>query len=214
VPGSSAVIFDMDGVLIDSGAYHRAAWEALLAELGIPLPPEFWRRTIGRPAEDGIARLLGRTLSGAEARDLSRRKHAHYTRLAREGLPPIPGAPGFVHELARQGVPRAVATSARRSDAMTLLAHAGLLEQFRILVTADEVQNGKPEPDVYLAAARGLDVEPSRCLVFEDSLVGVLAGRAAGMRVIGLTTAHTEAELLGAGAERVIADFEGCAWPV
>ena len=204
----------MDGVLIDSGAYHRAAWEALLTELGIPLPPEFWRRTIGRPAEDGVARLLGRTLSGPEARELSRRKHAHYTRLSREGLPPIPGAPRFVHELARQGVPRAVATSARRSDAAALLAHAGLLDQFRIVVTADDVRNGKPDPEVYLTAARGLDVDPARCLVFEDSLVGVLAARTARMRVIGVTTAHTDVELVDAGAERAIADFEGCAWPV
>ena len=204
----------MDGVLIDSGAYHRAAWEALLTELGIPLPAEFWRRTIGRPAEDGIARLLGRSLSGAEARDLSRRKHAHYARLAHAGLPPIRGARRFVHDLVQHGVPRAVATSARRRDATKLLGDAGLLEPFEVIVTADDVRNGKPDPEIYLAAARGLGVAAARCLVFEDALVGVQAATAAGMRVIGVTTAHTEDELLKAGAERTIADFEECAWPV
>lgn len=204
----------MDGVLIDSGAYHRAAWEALLAELGVPLPPEFWRQTIGRPAEDGIARLLGRSLSGTEARELSRRKHAHYVRLAHDGLPPIAGAPRFVQDLVHHGVPRAVATSARRRDATQLLGDAGLLELFEVIVTADDVRNGKPDPEIYLTAARGLGVAASRCLVFEDAVVGVQAATSAGMRVIGVTTAHTEDELLNAGAERTIADFEECAWPV
>src|SRR5581483_11389154 len=104
----AAVIFDMDGVLVDSGACHRAAWRVLLEELGAPVPPEFWRATIGRPAHEAVPRLLGRELSAEEARRLSRRKHAHYLRLARAGLPAVPGSPGYVAALARLGVPRAV----------------------------------------------------------------------------------------------------------
>ncbi|HEV8641923.1 MAG TPA: HAD family phosphatase [Methylomirabilota bacterium] len=211
---SAGVVFDMDGVLVDSGAYHRAAWQALLAELGVPLPPEFWRCTIGRPAEEAVARLLGRALSPAQARDLGRRKHEHYERLAGQALPAIPGAPKFVETLVRSGVPRAVASSARRADVIRLLGDLGLLRHFEIVVTADDVRQGKPDPEVYVRAARGLRIPPDECLVFEDSLVGVQAARGAGMRVIGIATAHTEAELLGAGAERVIANFEGCAWPL
>src|SRR2546425_105550 len=118
----------MDGVLVDSGAHHRAAWTALLGELGVAVPAEFWRLTIGRPAE--------------------------------------------------------------------------------------AVRRGKPAPDVFVTAAERLGVRPERCLVFEDSVVGVHAGRAAGMRVIGVTTAHTAAELTEAGAEQCITDFEGCRWPM
>jgi HAD superfamily hydrolase (TIGR01509 family) len=204
----------MDGVLVDSGACHRASWTALLQELGVPVPPEFWRRTIGRPAEEAVVRLLGRPLTGEEVRELSRRKHAHYVRLGETGLPAVPGALAFVEAVSRAGVPRAVATSARRADAARLLGDLGLLGQFAVVVTAEDVARGKPDPEVYLRAARGLEVAPAGCLVFEDSPVGIEAARRAGMRVIGILTAHTEPELLSAGAERVLPNFEGCLWPM
>lgn len=111
-------------------------------------------------------------------------------------------------------VPRAVATSASRLDAERLLGHLELRQHFRTVVTADDVHWGKPDPEVYLQAAAGLALAPASCLVFEDSVVGVEAARRAGMRVVGVTTAHTKTELTGAGAERAIANFEGLTWPV
>ena len=205
----------MDGVLVDSGAHHRAAWRALLDELAAtPAAEDYWRLTIGRPAEEAVGRLLGRALSAAGARRLARRKHDHYVRLAGQALPAIPGAPAFVGALREQGIPCAVATSASRGDAERLLRAIGLRSRFECLVAADDVWQGKPEPEVYLRAADGLGVDPTRCLVFEDALVGIVAARRAGMRVIGLTTAHADAELLAAGAERVIPDFQGLRWPV
>jgi HAD superfamily hydrolase (TIGR01509 family) len=211
---TTAVIFDMDGVLIDSGACHRAAWQALLEEEGVPLPPEFWRRTIGRPSEEAVSELLGRTLSAASARQLSRRKHAHYVRLVGAGVPAIPGVAAFVAGLAERGVLRAVATSARRIDVTRLLGDLDLLRHFPVVVAAEDVRRGKPDPEVYLKAAQGLGAPPVECLVFEDSLVGVQDAREAGMRVIGLATAHTDDELRGAGAERALHNFEGCPWPL
>jgi len=204
----------MDGVLVDSGAHHRGAWRALLDELGVVPEPDFWRVTIGRPAEEAVGLLLGRALTDGEARRLAERKRDHYVRLARRGLLPITGVPEFVDALARAGVPRAVATSASRYDVERLLATLGLRRHFETVVTADDVRYGKPDPEVYLRAAEGIDVEPAECLVFEDSVVGVHAARAAGMRVIGVTTAHTAAELCDAGAESAIAHFEGRRWPM
>jgi HAD superfamily hydrolase (TIGR01509 family) len=212
--GARGVVFDMDGVLIDSGAHHRDAWRLLLQELGLTPVPDFWRLTIGRPAEEAVALLLGRPVGAAEAAALARRKRAHYTRLAARGMLPIPGAPAFVAALARQGVPRAVATSATRHDVEDLLADLGVRRHFDVIVTAEDVRRGKPDPEVYVRAARGLGLPPGGCVVFEDSLVGVRAARTAGMRVIGVTSAHTDRELEAAGAERAIADFEGVAWPV
>jgi len=210
----AGVIFDMDGVLVDSGAHHRAAWRALLDELAAtPAVPDYWRLTIGRPAEEAVGRLLGRALGSAEARRLARRKHHHYLRLACEAPPPIPGAPAFVTALGEHGIPCGVATSASRFDAERLLSGIGLRSRFVVLITAEDVWLGKPEPEVYLRAADGLGVDPPRCLVFEDALVGIEAARRAGMRVIGLNTAHTDAELLATGAERVIPNFEGLRWP-
>jgi HAD superfamily hydrolase (TIGR01509 family) len=210
---TGAAIFDMDGVLIDSGAHHRHAWDALLAELGTePADPEYWRLTIGRPSEEAIPLLLGRLLSGAEARRLARRKRDLYQERTRAGLEPVAGAPEFLESLARLGVPRAVGTSASRWDAERLLDDLGLLRHFEVVVTADDVLLGKPDPEVWMQAARRLRVRPAACVVFEDALVGVQAARRAGMRVVGVTTAHTDAELRAAGAELTIPDFQGLEW--
>ncbi|HKW90401.1 MAG TPA: HAD family phosphatase [Methylomirabilota bacterium] len=210
---TSAAIFDMDGVLIDSGAHHRHAWRALLAELGAePADPEHWRLTIGRPSEEAIPLLLGRRVSGAEARRLARRKRDLYVQRAQAGLEPVAGVLEFLASLDRLGVRRAVGTSASRWDAERLLDDLGLLRYFDVVVTADDVMLGKPDPEVWTQAARRLRVAPGHCVVFEDALVGVQAARAAGMRVIGVTTAHTDGELRAAGAERTVADFKGLAW--
>jgi beta-phosphoglucomutase len=211
---AGAVIFDMDGVLLDSGVHHRDAWRLLLEDVGVAPPPGFWRHTIGRPAEEAVALLLDRRLEPAEAAALARRKREHYTRLAARGMLPVAGAPAFVAMLVSLGVPRAVATSATRADVDAMLTDIGVRAHFDVVVSADDVQWGKPNPEVYLRAAAGLGRTPAGCLVFEDAVVGVHAARNAGMRVIGVTTAHTARELLAAGAERAIADFEGFEWPV
>jgi HAD superfamily hydrolase (TIGR01509 family) len=217
IPGNAdarGIIFDMDGVLIDSGAHHRDAWRLLLGDIGVEPPPEYWRLTIGRPAEEAVPLLLGREVAREEAVELAARKRELYTQLTARGMLPIRGAPAFVEALARQAVPRAVATSASRRDVDALLGEVGLRRYFEIIVTAEDVRWGKPNPEVYLKAAAGLGLPAKTCLVFEDSLVGVHAARNAGMRVIGVTTAHTGRELLAAGAERAIEDFQGFVWPV
>ncbi len=210
---TSTCIFDMDGVLIDSGVHHRRAWRALLDELGAePAHPDFWRLTIGRPGEEAIPLLLGRRVTSAEARRLARRKRDLYIGLARQGLQAVPGAPAFVEELGRLGIRRAVGTSASRFDVDRLLTALGLRHHFDVIVTADDVMLGKPDPEVYLQAAQRIGAGPAACIVFEDSLVGVQAARRAGMRAIGVTTAHTAEELRAAGAETTIRDFEGLRW--
>jgi HAD superfamily hydrolase (TIGR01509 family) len=210
---SHACIFDMDGVLIDSGAWHRAAWDALLTELGeSPPQPDYWRLTIGRPSEEAIPLLLGRPVPDWETYRLARRKRDHYARLSRQGVRAVAGVSDFVADLARRRMPMAVGTSASAYDVDHLLRSLGLLEHFPVVVTADDVTFGKPDPEVYVLAARRLRADPAQCIVFEDSIVGIHAARAAGMRAIGVATAYSEAELKAAGAERVIDDFEGLGW--
>ncbi len=211
-PAPDGVVFDMDGVLVDSGAHHRAAWASLCAEIAVDPPHEFWRLTIGRPAEEAVA-LLVRGLSTADADRLAARKRAHYTEHARRGVVAVRGVQAYVADLAARGVPRAVATSAARVDVERLLDALGLRDAFETVVSANDVRRGKPDPEVYVKAAQGIAVPPDRCLVFEDAVVGVHAARRAGMRVIGVTTSYMGAELIAAGAERTIADFEGVAWP-
>jgi beta-phosphoglucomutase-like phosphatase (HAD superfamily) len=212
-PTPRAVVFDLDGVLVDSGAHHRDAWRAMCRDCGVSPPPDFWRLTIGRPAEDAVA-LLVAGIDGAEARRLADLKREHYARLSRRGVMAVAGAGPFVGTLVRERVPRAVATSASRRDTERVLEALGLTAQIDAAVTADDVRRGKPDPEVYLKAAERLGVDPRACLVFEDAIVGVHGARAAGMRVIGVTTAHTADELLAAGAERAVPHFEELRWPV
>jgi beta-phosphoglucomutase-like phosphatase (HAD superfamily) len=210
---AQACVFDMDGVLVDSGRWHRAAWGALLKEIGAqPGRPDFWRLTIGRPAEEAVPLLLGRRVSEREALRLARRKRDLYVELAKNGTAAVAGAQGFVADVAFNRVPRAVGTSAGRHEANRLLTEVGLYAHFDVIVSGDDVMAGKPDPEVYVLAARRLGAAPEACLVFEDSLVGIEAACRAGMRVIGVSTAYTDAELCAAGAERVIPSFEGLSW--
>ena len=156
--------------------------------------------------------LLGRPVSPSEARELALRKRVLYAEFSEQGVLAVPGVKRFVDALARAAVPRAVATSASRRDAFSLLEILDLRAYFEVIVTAEDVRLGKPDPAVYSEAARRLGVAPATCLVFEDSLVGVVAARAAGMRAVGVATSHTAEELRSAGAESAIGDFEGIEW--
>src|SRR5688500_6516477 len=163
-----AVVFDMDGVLIDSGAHHRAAWRAVLEEIGVEVDDDHWRLTIGRPAEEAVPLLLGDRVSRYDAWRLAARKRDHYVRFARRGLVPVPGVAEFIERLGRAGIPCAVATSASRNDVDYLLQALGVAQHFRAVVTAEDVYLGKPDPEVYVQAARALRIPPTRCLAFED----------------------------------------------
>src|SRR5262245_17880774 len=114
---TTTCIFDMDGVLIDSGAHHRSAWTALLEELGVmPTQPDYWRLSIGRPAEEAVPLLLGRACDSSEARRLALRKRELYAGFSARGTQTVPGVREFVEALVAGAVPRAVGTSATRAD--------------------------------------------------------------------------------------------------
>jgi beta-phosphoglucomutase len=211
--GRRAAVFDMDGVLVNNSRFHREAWRRLSREEGFALTdPEFWRQAIGRPVEEAVPRILGRALPPEESGRLARRKTALYHELADGQAPPVRGVVEFVRALAALGVPRALATSAVADSAVRILEGIGLAGAFSVQVTAGQVQRGKPDPEVYLTAAARLGVPPAVCVVFEDAVVGVEAARRAGMAVVGLTTAHADAELREAGATWTAPDFTGLTW--
>jgi beta-phosphoglucomutase len=206
-------VFDMDGVLVNNSRFHREAWRRLAREEGFALTdPEFWRQAIGRPVDEAIPRILGRLVPPEEADRLARRKTALYHELADGHAEPVPGVVEFVRALAVAGVPRALATSAVADSAARILEGLGLAGAFTVQVTTGHVRRGKPDPEVYLTAAARLGVPPGACVVFEDAVVGVEAARRAGMAVVGLTTAHADAELREAGAAWTAPDFTGLVW--
>ena len=198
-----AAVFDWDGVIVDSSSAHEASWERLARECGHVLPEGHFLRGFGMKNEEIIADLLGWSRNAAEIARLSARKEEMFREVVREagGIEPLPGVREWMERLDRQDVPRAIASSTHRANIDLILGLIGL-GGFRAIVTAEDVERGKPAPDVFLAAASRMGVPPASCVVFEDTPVGLEAARAAGMRAVGVATTHPADSLRG--ADRIV----------
>jgi len=196
-------IFDWDGVIVDSGPYHEQSWHLLSAEEGKPLPEGFFKRGFGMRNDPFIPNVLGWTREPAEVARLAARKEELYRELvAAGGIAPLPGVREWLGRLASARVPCAVASSTCRLNITFVLDLIGLHEHFRAIVADEDVKRGKPDPEVFLLAAERIQMPPARCVVFEDTHVGIEAARAAGMRVVGVSTTHPPETLRG--ADRVV----------
>ena len=177
-----AVIFDMDGLMLDSQRLATAAWTRAVATFGYCLTEDLNRQLIGRNARDADAILratLGAAFPVEAARTVARQ---FFTDLTNErGIPVKPGLGALLDFLEGRAVPTAVATSAPRAACVRHLQHAQLLKRFSVLVCGDEVAMGKPAPEIFLTAARLLGAHPEACVVLEDSFAGIRAAQAAGM---------------------------------
>lgn len=187
--GCAAVLFDMDGVLVDTTPSVRRSWAAWAERRALD-PEEVLRRAHGRPTAETVRELAPQVDAAAESAAIEAAQAADG-----EGVLAGAGAKRLLAQLP----PRrwGVVTSATRALALARFAQVGLAIPDD-LVTSDQVAAGKPDPECYLLAARRLAVEPQRCVVFEDAPAGIAAARAAGMKVLALTTTHTEEELTDA----------------
>jgi len=202
-----AALFDMDGLLLDTEALYIQAMQAAARRLDLEMPLSLCHAMVGVPGRECnlmIQEFYGEGFSIEVFR-------GHFSQRMRELLderiPVKPGAVELLDFLAGRGIPLAVATSAGRTTAEHHLGRAGLLDRFQALATRDDVAQAKPEPDVYLEAARRLGVAPGRCLAFEDSNVGLAAAHAAGTMafiVPDIVAPHPEAH---ARAVRVLGDL-------
>lgn len=200
IPASKwAAVFDWDGVIVDSSSAHEASWERLAKESGFTLPEGHFLRGFGMKNEEIIPDMLGWTRNAADIARLSRRKEELFRDEVRRagGIQPLPGVREWMDLLDRHGVPRAIASSTHRENIELILGLIGL-KGFSAIVTAEDVQRGKPAPDVFLAAAERMGVPPRCCIVFEDTAVGLEAARAAGMRCVGIATTHPAESLAAA----------------
>jgi beta-phosphoglucomutase len=182
-----ALIFDLDGVIIDSMPLHEVAWRRYLESLGIDASP-IAARMHGRRNDEIVREFLGPEASDAAVEEHGAAKERLYRaivgRSVREHL--VPGVAVWLERAA--GAPVALATNAERANIDFVLDGAGLRRFFRAIVDGSQVMRPKPAPDIYLSAAMDLGIAPRNCIVFEDSPVGVAAARAAGMRVCGILT--------------------------
>lgn len=206
----AAVIFDFDGVVIDSHHAHERSWFALAGELGEELTRETFVATFGQRNET-ILPLLG----WAEAddadriRELGDRKEALYREILRaEGISPLPGVTALLEDLGRHRIPCAIGTSTPRENVRCVLELTGLADAFQDISASEDVRRGKPDPEVFLKAATKVGVEPARCVVIEDAHVGIRAARSAGMKALAVTTTHPATSLEPEEPDRIVGSLE------
>ena len=191
----AAFIFDMDGVIVDSNPLHRVVWEEYNRRHGLETTEAMQRRMYGKRNDDIVRDFYGVNLTDEEVFAHGAAKEALYREMLRPGIDEalVPGIRGFLER--HRAIPKAVATNAEPANLNFVLDGAALRPFFLAAIDGQQVQNPKPNPEVFLRAADALGVAPENCVVFEDSYTGVQAGLAAGMRVVGLAT--TDAQLPG-----------------
>jgi beta-phosphoglucomutase family hydrolase len=196
-----AVLFDWDGVVIDSSPQHERSWELLAAAESLPLPEGHFKRGFGKKNETIIPDILGWTRDSAEIQRLARLKEKTYRRLVAEsGVNILPGARELLVALRAEKIPCAVASSTPRENLDAIFAATGLDACFDAVVCGDDVENGKPAPDIFLLASKKLGVAPGDCVVIEDAHAGIEAALRAGMPVLAVATTHPVADLGAATA--------------
>ena len=200
------VIFDMDGVLIDSHPVHKKVWAQFLASLNKPVSEEDLDFVLdGRKREEILRHFLG-NLPPEKIREYGKRKDEIYQESSRN-LRTISGVEDFLDMLESAGLPMAVATSASFSRARGTLDELGILPHFSALVTGNDVVNGKPAPEIFERAAERLNLAPCNLLVVEDAVSGVRAAKSAGMKCLGIAADGRGEKLRAAGAGHVVPDF-------
>ena len=189
--GAIGAIFDWDGVVIDSSAHHEESWERLAKETGYQLPPGHFKKGFGMKNEFIIPNLLNWTTDPVEIGRLSLRKEALYREIVLEwGLKPLAGVVVWLNQLREAGIPCAIGSWTHRLNIETGLASIGLKDRFQVIITAEDVSHGKPDPEVFLKAASRLSMPPESCVVFEDALVGIEAAHRGGMKVVAVATTN------------------------
>ena len=185
---TGAVLWDMDGTLVDSREYHWLAWRDTMADEGMQLTYERFLASFGLKNDRILRGWLGDSLSDDEVQRIGDAKEAHYRQLSVEGgVVPLPGAAEWVRRLKESGWRQAVASSAPRENVEVMLRLLKLDTSFDAIAAAEDVTAGKPDPQIFLAAASRLGARPDQSIVVEDAAAGIQAAKAAGMRCIGVS---------------------------
>jgi len=183
-----AVLWDMDGTLIDSEEFHWISWRDTMAKEDIAITHEQFLSSFGQRNDSIIPQWLGAAATPERVERIANAKEELYRDLVRQnGISPLPGVAIWVHRLHEQGWLQAVASAAPRANTEVVLEALAATHVFQAIVSAEDVHKGKPDPEVYLTAASRVGVLPERCIVVEDAVAGIEGARRAGMRSIGVT---------------------------
>jgi len=192
---SRGVIFDLDGVLVDTADFHRQSWQHIARKLNITMTDDFFISTFGMQNDEIIPMWLQKDLPREEIDTLADWKEKRYRELLAGKLTLMGGVRELLNDLKENDFLLAVGSSAPRLNVECMLSQAQALDYFNILMTGDDISCGKPAPDTFLHAAEELSLPPNACVVVEDAVQGVQAGKAAGMTVIAVTTTRKRDEL-------------------
>jgi beta-phosphoglucomutase family hydrolase len=201
-----AAIFDMDGTMINNMSYHKIAWKEFLKQHNISFTEEeFNKNIVGKKNDQILAYVFGRKLTSKELKDYAEEKEALYRETYKPAIQEINGLSQLLDELRSKHIKLAIATTAPEKNRIFGLEALGLGGLFDVILGDEDVQHGKPDPEIYLRTAEELHVMPSACVAFEDSIAGVESAKSAGMTVIGILSTHTVDELVR--ADYVVKDF-------
>jgi len=183
-----AVLWDMDGTLIDSEEFHWISWRDTMAKEGIQITREQFLLTFGQRNDSILSQWLGDTAAPARIEKIANAKEELYRHLIRRnGISPLPGVADWLYRLHNEGWLQAVASAAPRANIDAVLEALSAAHIFQGIVSAEDVHRGKPDPEVYLTAATRVGVSPERCIVVEDAVPGVEGAHCAGMKSIGVS---------------------------
>jgi len=200
-----AFVFDMDGVIVDTNPYHKIALQKFAAKHGYSLSEEeLIKKIYGRTNKEWIPNLFERNLSAEEVAHYGEEKEKMFRDLYEKDIHEVKGLTDFLEQATQRDIKMAIGTSAPRSNVDFIVEKTGIGKFFPVILDESHVTYGKPNPEIYINCAAALKFPPSQCIVFEDSLSGVAAGRAAGSQVVGVATTHTAQEL---ATKIVIKDF-------
>ena len=189
-----AVLWDLDGTLADSREFHWRSWRDTMSAAGVAVTEDMFSRSFGQRNDAIVPAWMGDRATPALVRELGDAKEALYRQfIADAGLEPLPGAAEWVRRLREQGWRQAIASSAPRANVELMARVCGFEPFMDALVGAEDVQYGKPAPDVFLAAAAAVSVSPDHCVVVEDAAAGVEAAHRGGMPCIGVGDIGTDA---------------------
>lgn len=194
MPSNPAVLFDLDGVIVDSREHHLSAWEAFAREHTPHAPAGYFHQTFGL-RNDAIIGGLIEPLDAETLATLAARKEELFRASARGNLALLTGVAALLEFLDAESVPKAIVTSTPRANLDMILDTLGIAGRFDALVAEEDASKGKPDPEGFLVAARRLNVPSARCVVVEDAPAGLQAAKAAGMLAIGVTTTRPAADL-------------------
>ncbi len=201
-----AVIWDMDGVIVDTAAYHFKAWQETFARRGLNYTEEEFRRYFGQRNDTIIRAALGQHLSDSEVESINNEKQANYRQRVAGLIKLLPGALRLIKALKESGLKMAIASSAPLENILLILDNLSIRPYFDALVYGEEVAEGKPSPQEYLLAAKKLEVAPENCVVIEDAIAGVEGAKQAGMKCVAVTNTHPGTSL--AQADLVVDTLE------